>query len=123
MNPSNGNTTNCPNATTFPVQKPGGGNALTPDSTAEQNIATDATYRTEQLAKVMRNGQNNITIYSIGLGDKINQAYLQDIANDPAAATYDPTQPSGQAVFAPSSSQLNTVFQTIASKVLLRLSQ
>jgi Flp pilus assembly protein TadG len=123
MNPSNGNTTNCPNATTFPVQKPGGGNALTPDSTAQQNIANDATYRTEQLANVMRNGQNNITIYSIGLGDKINQAYLQDIANDPAAATYDPTQPSGQAVFAPSSSQLNTVFQTIASKVLLRLSQ
>ena len=71
----------------------------------------------------MRNGQNNITIYSIGLGDKINQAYLQDIANDPAAATYDATQPSGQAVFAPSASQLNTVFQTIASKVLLRLSQ
>ena len=72
----------------------------------------------------MRNSTNNITIYSIGLGDKINEPYLQDIANDPAnAATYDPSQPRGQAVFAPDASQLDAVFQTIASKVLLRLSQ
>ncbi len=71
----------------------------------------------------MRNSTNNITIYSIGLGDKINQAYLQDIANDPDAATYNSSQPQGEAVFAPSASQLDAVFQTIASKVLLRLSQ
>jgi hypothetical protein len=57
------------------------------------------------------------------LGDKINQAYLQDVANDPAAATYNSNQPQGEAVFAPSSTQLDAVFQTIASKVLLRLSQ
>jgi len=122
MNPSTGSTTTCPNATTFPAQD-GGGNALSPVSTAQQNIANDATYRTEQLANNMRNSTNNITIYAIGLGDKINQAYLQDVANDPAAATYDSTQPAGQAVFAPSAAQLNSVFQTIASKVLLRLSQ
>jgi Flp pilus assembly protein TadG len=122
MNTSNGNTTTCPNATTFPALGPGG-NALSPVSTAQQNIANDATYRTEQLANNMRNSPNNITIYSIGLGDKINQAYLQDIANDPLAPTYNANQPQGQAVFAPSANQLNAVFQTIASKVLLRLSQ
>ncbi|MGB9383005.1 hypothetical protein, partial [Candidatus Binatus sp.] len=87
------------------------------------NITADATYRTEQLASVMRNSTNNITIYSIGLGDKINEAYLQDIANDPAAATYNPSQTQGEAIFAPDASQLDAVFQTIASKVLLRLSQ
>lgn len=122
MNPSTGSTTTCPNATTFPAQD-GGGNALSPVATAQTNIANDATYRTEQLANTMRNSTNNITIYSIGLGDKINQVYLQDLANDPSAPTYDSSQPQGEAVFAPTASQLNAVFQTIASKVLLRLSQ
>jgi Flp pilus assembly protein TadG len=122
MDPSTGNTTSCANATTFPALD-GGGNALSPVSTAQTDIAADATYRTEQLANNMRNSTNNITIYSIGLGDKINQTYLQDLANDPAAPTYNSAQPQGQAVFAPDSSELNAVFQTIASKVLLRLSQ
>jgi hypothetical protein len=35
----------------------------------------------------------------------------------------DPTKPVGEAVFAPTSAQLDTVFETIASKVLLRPSQ
>jgi Flp pilus assembly protein TadG len=122
MDPTSGNTTTCANATTFPALGTGG-NALSPVSTAQSDISADATYRTEQLASVMRNSTNNITIYSIGLGDKINQAYLQDIANDPAAATYNSSQPQGEAIFAPDSTQLNAVFQTIASKVLLRLSQ
>jgi len=118
LDPTTGNQTNCPNATTFPVQAPGVSNSLT-----QQNVTLDATYRTEQLATAMRNSTNDITIYSIGLGDKINEAYLQDIANDPAAATYDPTQPVGEAVFAPDSTQLNAVFETIASKILLRLTK
>lgn len=121
MDPSTGNTTTCPNATTFPALGPGG-NALSPTSTAQADVAADATYRTEQVAANMRTS-NNITIYSIGLGDKINEAYLQDIANDPNAPTYDSSQPEGEAVFAPDSTQLNKVFETIASKILLRLSQ
>ncbi|MGB0062645.1 vWA domain-containing protein [Candidatus Binatus sp.] len=126
MNPTSAPSTNpfytavsCPNATTFPVEAPGVSNTIN-----ITNITADATYRTEQLASVMRNSTNNITIYSIGLGDKINEPYLQAIANDPAnAATYNPSQPQGQAIFAPDASQLDAVFQTIASKVLLRLSQ
>jgi len=121
MDPATGNTTSCPNATTFPAMD-GQGNALSPTATGENNISTDAIYRTEQLANLMRNGTNQITIYSIGLGNKINQAYLQDLANDPNAPTYDSSQPTGQAVFAPTNAQLNAVFQTIASKILLRLS-
>jgi len=122
MNPTTGNTVTCQNSlgqqpTTFPVQAPGVSNSLT-----QANVTLDATYRTEQLASVMRNSTNQITVYSIGLGDKINEAYLQDIANDPAAPTYDSSQPQGEAVFAPTSSQLDALFETIASKILLRLS-
>ena len=64
----------------------------------------------------------NITIYSIGLGDKINQQYLQQVANDPSSPTYDANQPVGEAVFAPTAADLEGVFQTIASKILMRLS-
>ncbi len=85
------------------------------------NISNDAKYRAVQLANAMR-GQG-VTVYSIGLGDKIDQTYLLEMANDPASPTYDPTQPSGLAEFAPTASELDTAFQTIASKILLRLTQ
>ena len=101
----------------FPAQDTGTNQAIN-----VTNITADATYRTETLATKMRT-TDQITIYSIGLGNLINKPYLQDIANDPAAATYDSSQPSGEAVFAPTAAQLDAVFQTIASKILLRLSQ
>jgi hypothetical protein len=102
---------------------PGGGNALTPPNpTGENNVSNDASYRTAQLAATMRS-TDQVTIYTIGLGNKINTTYLQEIANDPAADTYDPSQPSGEAIFAPDATQLEEVFQTIASRILLRLSQ
>jgi hypothetical protein len=68
-------------------------------------------------------------VYSIGLGNSVDSSFLQQIANDPASSTYDASQPQGLAVFAPScpssqcTAQLNQVFQTIASKILLRLTQ
>jgi len=64
-----------------------------------------------------------IVVYSIGLGDKISEAFLQQVANDPASSTFNPNEPVGQAVFAPTASDLNAVFQSIASEILLRLSQ
>jgi Flp pilus assembly protein TadG len=103
---------------------------FTPQDTADlgksatltiQNIATEADYRAVQLANSMR--AQGITVYSIGLGDKINQTYLQELANDPASPQYDATLPSGLAEFAPTASELDTAFQTIASKILLRLTQ
>ena len=65
----------------------------------ENNIANDAMYRAVQVANSMR--AQGIVIYSIGLGDKISQAFLQQIANDPASSTFNPSEPVGQAVFAP----------------------
>jgi Flp pilus assembly protein TadG len=120
MNPGSGQGTSC-SATTFPDQLLSANEPLNQGTTSETYLCNDAMYRAEQLADAMRS--QGITIYSIGLGDKINQSYLQQIANDPASPTYDSSQPVGQAAFAPTSDDLNAVFQTIASKIILRLTQ
>ncbi len=113
MSPTNGRTESC-NASTFPAQEPGLSHSLN-----ISNISNDAMYRTVQLANQMRT--QGTTIYSIGLGDKINTDYLLKVANDPASPQYDSGEPSGIAAFAPTASDLDTAFQTIASKILLRL--
>jgi Flp pilus assembly protein TadG len=115
MDPTTGNGLGC-GATQFPSQLTGSTQPIT-----EANVANDAMYRSVQVANAMR--AQNIVIYAIGLGDKISEAFLQQVANDPASSTYDPTQPVGAAVFAPTPADLQGVFQTIASEILLRLSQ
>jgi Flp pilus assembly protein TadG len=115
MDPVTGNSRSC-GASSFPSQLTGTSQPLT-----QANIANDAMYRAVQVANSTR-GQN-IVIYSIGLGDKISQAFLQQIANDPVSSTFNANLPVGQAVFAPTAADLQTVFQTIASEILLRLSQ
>jgi Flp pilus assembly protein TadG len=97
------------------------------ESFQQQNVTNDALYQAVQAASSMRS--QGMTVYAIGLGTSINQAFLQQIANDPAGATYDSSQPAGIAAFAadcPSSActtELQAVFQTIASQINLRLSQ
>ena len=86
-----------------------------------KNVSDDAMYRSNLVATSMRS--QGIIVYSIGLGDKISQSFLQQIANDPASPSFDNSQPIGAAVFAPSAADLQTVFQDIANKILLRLSQ
>jgi Flp pilus assembly protein TadG len=120
LSPNNGQSVGC-NASTFPDQLTGRNESLSQNTTTQTNICNDAMYRAEQLADTMRS--QGITIYSIGLGDKINQSYLQQLANDPASSTYDSSQPEGIAAFAPTASDLESVFQTIASRILLRLTQ
>lgn len=115
MDPSTGKARSC-GASQFPSQQTGGMQSLT-----QANIANDAMYRAVQLANAMR--AQGIVVYSIGLGDKISAPFLQQVANDPASSTFDSSQPIGQAVFAPTAADLQSVFQTIASKILLRLSQ
>lgn len=125
MDPTTGdwNGNNCANVAqggtpgTFPAQMPG-----LSKITNAADITLDATYRTEQLATKMRD-TDQITIYSIGLGTLINKPYLLTIANDPASPSPDTIGPQGEAAFAPDASQLDTVFQIIASKILLRISQ
>jgi Mg-chelatase subunit ChlD len=118
IDPNSGSTlaANSCTAATFPLASNGANQVLN-----QTNVATEAAYRSVQAAIAMRN--LNIVVYSIGLGDKISQSFLQQVANDPASATFDSSKPVGQAVFAPTSADLQSVFQTIASKILLRMSQ
>jgi len=90
-------------------------------------IAPEARYRALQTATAMLN--EGMIIYSIGLGSNIDEAFLKQIANDPSSASYDSSLPQGLAVFAPDcpsstcNAELQQVFQTIAAKILLRLTQ
>jgi Flp pilus assembly protein TadG len=93
------------------------------------NVTADADYRALQTAAAMRTENPGMYVYAIGLGSSVDQAFLQQIANDPSSSTYNATQPVGMAVFAtncPSSqctTQLQQVFQTIAARILLRLAR
>ena len=104
------------------------------------NVTYEAQYRATQTAIAMRTETPIPTyIYTIGMGtgvDSGTQNFLAKLANDPdpkyPAGTYTPGQPSGEFFYIPSCSggqlancktELNTAFQTIAAKVLLRLTQ
>lgn len=120
-------TTTC-KATTFPDQQTGVAEELN-DVTwcgAGSTKASDAMYRAIQVANNMH--ANKTYVYSIGMGTAITgqpiaQDFLRQVANDPSSSTFNPNQPIGEAVFASDSTELTQVFQTIASKILLRLSK
>jgi Flp pilus assembly protein TadG len=114
--PETGRVTFCPSVFTFPAHAAPGGNL----AINQVNVSNEATYRTEELAETMR--AKGITIYSIGMGDRVNRGYLQAIANDPDAASYNPNEPQGVAVFAPGWDQLDQAFQAVASTILTRMS-
>jgi hypothetical protein len=59
-------------------------------------------------------------VYSIGLGSHIDIGFLLQIANDPNSPTFNPSQPVGLAVVANDPSQLQAVFDQIASQILAR---
>jgi Mg-chelatase subunit ChlD len=100
-----------------------------PTTFSRANITADAQYRALQTANAMRAENPATYVYAIGLGKLVDQAFLQQIANDPASATYNPNQPAGLAVFVPDcpsatcTAELQQVFQTIAARILLRLTQ
>jgi Flp pilus assembly protein TadG len=100
-----------------------------PTSFSRANITADAQYRALQTANAMRAENPATYIYAIGLGKSVDEAFLQQIANDPSSATYDASQPAGLAVFVPDcpsatcTADLQQVFQTIAAKILLRMTQ
>ena len=96
------------------------------ETPTQTNVSNEAFYRAEASALTAQN--QNVTLYSIGLGTAITgqtvaQQFLYQVANDPAGSSYNSSLPQGQAVFAPTSSQLDAVFQQIASKILLRITQ
>src|ERR1035438_1946040 len=113
----------------FVSQQNGSSQYLTMD-----NVTAEAQYRGIQTAIALRTDAPVPTyIYSIGLGNGVSlttQAFLAQLANDPSySATYIKGQPAGEFFYIPScpgatcTSELRTAFQTIAAKVLLRLTQ
>jgi len=72
--------------------------------------------------------KQNILVYTIGLGDtsqppgsilQPDQDYLRQLANENGIT--DPDQPKGRMYFAPSASEIRTVFNLVAQDLLARL--
>ena len=121
--------------TKFTPQQPGkcGDGSTSPCLLSRANVTSEAQYRAIQTAIAMRTEAPIPTfIYSIGLGTGVStttQAFLAQLANDPSYGTYVKGQPAGEFFYIPScpgttcTTELKTAFQTIAAKVLLRLTQ
>ena len=83
-------------------------------------------------AKSDTSGAYRIRIYTLGLGDILNEnmgssaetgsSILQRVANDPASPDYNPNQPAGKYYFAGDPTQLNAAFEAVRNQIL-RLSQ
>jgi hypothetical protein len=85
-------------------------------SSNNQNVWNERQLHALSVANQIRSA--NIVIYSIGLGVGLDQDFLRNIANDPAGSAYNASQVSGEAVFAPDISQLQAVFDMIATRAL-----
>lgn len=93
--------------------------------------------RAEAAATIAKNA--GIVIYAIGLGElnspptegqpqgcgkpALNPAFMRRVSNDPTSPDFDENQPQGEALFAPDASKLTEVFDTLAKKILSRLTQ
>jgi hypothetical protein len=82
------------------------------------NVTAEAEYRSIQTAQQLQ--ANGIIVYSIGLGDNtdVNMTFLAQVANATNSPTYNPSLPTGAAVLANDPSQLQPIFQQIASQIL-----
>ncbi|HTS18336.1 MAG TPA: vWA domain-containing protein [Verrucomicrobiae bacterium] len=82
------------------------------------NVTAEAEYRSIQTAQQLQ--ANGIIVYSIGLGvnTDINMTFLAQVANATNSPTYNPSLPTGAAVLANDPSQLQPIFQQIASQIL-----
>ena len=115
--------------TTFPSQQSG-----TQKSFSQSNVTAEAKYRAIQTAIAMRTeSPTPVFIFTIGLGSGVSsstQAFLAQLANDPSyTSTYIPGQPAGLFFYIPNCPSstctvaVQKAFQTIAAKVMLRLTQ
>jgi Flp pilus assembly protein TadG len=92
---------------------------------SNQNVWLEGQLQALNTARLLRGAQGGVsnTIYTIGLGQELNKEFLLEIANDKSAKNYDASQPTGEAVFAPTTADMQAVFEQIAKKINMRLSQ
>ena len=114
--PSNGYPISCDSTSFLSVN----GTSLT-ISTDNQNVWNEG--ELEALAAANQLRQQNVIIYTVGLGTStppiINTTFLEEVANanDSSNLTYDATQPAGAALFVPTPAQLIQAFQQIAAAI------
>jgi Flp pilus assembly protein TadG len=125
--------------TTFTPQQPGTckDGSAPPCQFTRVNVTSEAQYRAIQTGIALRTDAPVPTyVYTIGLSNGVTaggKALLATIANDPDTTTWGGTfitdQPAGKFFYIPlcpgpdCTTQLRTAFQTIAAKILLRLTQ
>lgn len=110
----------------LPAQQPGNAGRLQPDFAAQADIPADAEYRVLQMANTRRAASSYPTVfYVVGLGDDdtLNKPFLRQLANDVHSPQYNSRQPAGEALFTNDPSEPDKVFEEIASKIQLRLTQ
>ena len=120
---------------TLPNQRPLIGQTAAGYSNHVQNANNAARNLAEIIANAVRSdtsGASKIRIYTLGLGDLLNQpmgsaretgaSILQRIANDPASTDFNPSQLDGRYFYAGDVAQLDTAFQAVRDQIV-RLTQ
>jgi Flp pilus assembly protein TadG len=123
---------NCTVPPTIPSIDPTVGTINTSHECTDMYVESEA--RARAIATLARS--QGIIVYAIGMGDPssgflecghppLNPSFLEDLANTTNAPHYNASQSqySGDYAIATDASALNDVFQTIASKILLRLTR
>ena len=97
------------------------GGQLRPD--VQQNLDSIAFNTADNAAYRIRNDMTyKPIVYTIGLGTSASNDFMERLANDPRASSYDNSKQAGKYYYAPTATQLAAIFQQIASQVL-RISQ
>lgn len=116
----------CSNPGTFPSVSYTGNpptQTITQVQITQTNVEAEAKNRAIADGVAMRN--QNMIVYSIALGSFTgsNLDFFYQVANDPRSSTFDSTKPVGEADFAPTAADLQPLFEKLASKIILRLTQ
>jgi hypothetical protein len=119
----------CTVPATIPSIDPTLGSITTSDQCGDMYKEAEA--RARAVASLARS-EGNI-VYAIGFGNPsgtpecghppLNIAFLKALANTKDSTYYDNTQPSGDVAIGSNAADIDGLFQTIASKILLRLSK
>jgi len=88
-------------------------------SDRSDTVIEAATNALDNAAKRMRQDQRiSPVIFTIGLGQQVDETLLKRVANDPSSPTYNDVEPTGMYVYAPDKTQLNQAFARVASEIL-----
>ncbi len=84
------------------------------------NVQADASSRPIATSDSMRS--QNMVVYTIGLAD-VDENFLYRVSNDVRSSAYDSSKLVGETYVAPTADQLQEIFEKLAAKILLRLTQ